>query len=204
MEGLDPAQTPWWGCHSWVEAVLQKAFTYPLPPRTPRVLPPEPPQWDLPGPGHTVPTMWGAGRLCPWPDPFVEREECVQLPAGSGKHGPLSPTQGQARAGGVCGGAIWGVDKPVPVPVEPTHPASSSGHSRVMELKGLCKRWNRSSRRGVHVLVLRLNRPSKEVLYIYIYKYINIKYIHFSMWVGISEGFSSATVTLTTVASLPW
>lgn len=40
--------------------------------------------------------------------------------------------------------------------------------------------------------------------YIYIYKYINIKYIHFSMWVGISEGFSSATVTLTTVASLPW
>lgn len=91
MEGLDPAQTPWWGCHSWVEAVLQKAFTYPLPPRTPRVLPPEPPQWDLPGPGHTVPTMWGAGRLCPWPDPFVEREECVQLPAGSGKMGHCHP-----------------------------------------------------------------------------------------------------------------
>lgn len=49
------------------------------------------------------------------------------------------------------------------------------------------------------MLVIRLNRTSKEVLYTYIY--INIKYIHFSMWVGILEGFSSATVILTTVAN---
>lgn len=49
------------------------------------------------------------------------------------------------------------------------------------------------------MLVLRLNRTSKEVLYLYIY--INIKYIHFSMWAGILEGFSSATVILTSVAN---
>lgn len=166
-EGLDPAQTPGWK-HCFRSLHLPSASTS----RTPRYslldhcsgicL-----SQDILSPPCGKQDDCALGLM------HLLGEECVQLPAGSGKHEPLSPTQGQARAGGVCGGAIWGVDKPVPVPVEPTHPASSSGHrhrtpSRVMELKGLCERRNRSSRRGVHVLVLRLNRPSKEVLYIYI------------------------------------
>lgn len=47
--------------------------------------------------GHAVPTMWGTGLLCPWPDVLGERS--VATTVGSGKPKPLSPTEGQARRG---------------------------------------------------------------------------------------------------------
>lgn len=82
-EGLAPAQAPWWVCRSCVETPLQRAFTHPLPllPGTPRVFPPESSQWGVPGPGHTVPTMWGTGRLCPWPDVLGEKSVASSLQA---------------------------------------------------------------------------------------------------------------------------
>jgi hypothetical protein len=40
----------------------------------------------------------------------------------------VTHTGSQAREGGGCGTAIWGTDKPGPMPEGPPHPSDSSSH----------------------------------------------------------------------------
>lgn len=135
-----PAQTPWWVCRSCVETPLQRAFTH----------------FCLYFPGHLEYSLLNhpsgvyldQDTLYP---PCGEQDDCAlglrcwerkvwPAPCRLWKAWAIVPHTGpgQGRRG------MWWVDKPVPVPAEPTHPASSSGHghrtpSQFMDLKGLVR-----------------------------------------------------------------
>lgn len=174
-----------------METQLHEAFTHPLPlfPRTPRAFSPEPPQWAYLGQDMLSPPC-GEQDYCALS--LMRKRNVANSLQALESLGHLSPTQGRAGPGGVCGGAIWEVvDKLVPAPVKSPHPADSSSRtpSQVMGLRGLCERWKGPPGEEPMGLCFAL---IEHLMKFYLYIYINIKYIYVSVWAGTLEVFSSS------------